>query len=142
MQGHDCKAAFLSKGKSMTAPVPRRASLPGSASSLRATDRGKMEQHSWQGLASPTGLTFSSSLQREPPLHPQRWESPGQRFRLILLSYALPAGETMKPHGEPGGQPRPGQSRGLCPGQAPQSFSGEPRSAAGAALFRVAAGRG
>lgn len=58
MQGRDCEAAFLSTRKSVTARVPRRASPPGSASSLRATRRGRMEERSWQRLASPAGLTF------------------------------------------------------------------------------------
>lgn len=35
-----------------------------------------MKKHSWQGLASPTGLTFYLSLQYEPRLQPQRWETP------------------------------------------------------------------
>lgn len=144
MQGYDCKAAFLSKEKSVTASVPRRASPPGLPPACVSHIGGKMEKCSCQGMASPTGLTFSLSLQREPRLQPQGW---GTREKVSADPPALRApcrGDNegaWGAGGEPGTEGGPGHSPGLSLGQAPRSFPGEPRSAEGTALFRGAAGR-
>lgn len=91
-----------------------------------------MEMHSRQGPASPPAHFFLEPTIRVQAAAPEEG-NPGQRFLPILPPSALPAGETMQGQSQGWG---PGQILGLCPGQAPRSFPGEPGSAAGPALFR------
>lgn len=130
LQRHHCRAAFLSKGKSVTARVPRRASPPGLPPACMP----------------PTGLRWRCTAVRgwpAPPVHfflepticvqaatPGKG-NPGQRFRLILPPSALPAGETMQAHREPrGAGAESGQRAGADPGAVPGTGSAEfPRRA-------------
>lgn len=143
MQRHHCRAAFLSKGKSVTARVPRRASPPGLPPACMPPRGLRWRCTAVRGWPAPPVHFFLEPTICVQAVTPGKG-NPGQRFRLILPPSALPAGETMQAHREPrgaGAESGPGQILGLCLGQAPRSFPGEPGNAAGPALFRGAAER-
>lgn len=90
MQRHHCKAAFLSKGKSLTARVPTRAIPPGLPPACRPPTGLRWRCTAVRGRPAHR-LTSSLSLQYESRLQPQRRETRGRGFgRSSRLPRSLP----------------------------------------------------
>lgn len=128
MQKHHCKAAFLSKGKSMTARDPMRASPP-------ALPPACMPPTGW-GCSAVSGrpahrLTASLSLRYESRLQRQGRGARGRGFgRCSRLPRSLP-GRQCRRRGSRGSRGRVGADAGAVPGTGSAQFPRRARQCSG-----------